>query len=426
MFPVDYICKKELMKILYILMLGLLSAYTSNAQKGLAGGIWRGELLRNDGNAIVVNFEIVKEGNTEKLVLLNAGDRLEADDIEQRGDSLFVKLPFFDSQFRLKMNSKKQVTGKWIKTLADRDVVIPFVAQHNRSYRFKVMSKQKPKDVSGRWAVDFTDTVSQRSTPSVGIFAQSGHKLTGTFLTPYGDYRYLEGVVDGDSLKLSGFDGGYAQFFRARVGADGSIQNGQFYTGAGPATQVWKAVRDENAALPDASAAAHVKEGAEPRLNFTFKDSDGNPVSIHDDRYKNKVIILQILGSWCPNCLDEAPLFIEMYNQYKPQGLEVIGLSYERTEDFTKSQKAVRNFINRLKINYPVLIAPVAVGDTLRTEKTLPQINKIPAFPTTIFIGRDGKISSIHSGFTGPGAGEEEYNKQKAEYRHIVEALLGR
>ncbi len=414
------------MKGVLILLFGIMISCAGQAQKGLEEGIWRGELLRSDGNAIVINFEVTNGNDGTKLVLLNAGDRLEADEIEQKGDSVFVKLPFFDSRFRFKLSGKGRVTGQWIKTLADRDVVIPFTAKNNEAYRFKVSSSKKPVNVSGRWAVDFTDTVTRRSTPSVGIFKQEGNKLTGTFLTPYGDYRYLEGVVDGDSLKLSGFDGGYAQLFRARVGGDGTITNGEFYTGSGPATQVWHAMKDANAALPDASAAAHVKEGMEPRFDFTFKDSDGNPVSINDDRYKNKVIILQILGSWCPNCLDEAPLFIEMYDQYRDQGLEIIGLSYERTEDFTKSQAAVKNFIRRLKINYPVLIAPVAVGDTLRAEKTLPQLTRIPAFPTTIFIGRDGKISSIHSGFTGPGAGEEEYNKQKAEYRHIVEELLSR
>lgn len=423
---VDYICiKLGGMKFFYVLA-GVLFFYTTQAQKGLSPGIWRGELLRSDGNAIVVNFEITTANGDTKLVLLNAGDRLEADDIEQKGDSVWVKLPFFDSQFRLKLNGRNQVTGKWIKTLADRDVVIPFTAKNKQPYRFKIKSKQKPVSVAGRWSVSFVDTITQRSTPCVGIFSQTGNKLTGTFLTPYGDYRYLEGVVDGDSLKLSGFDGGYAQLFKAKVGRDGSIEKGEFFTGAGAATQVWNAVRDDNAVLPDASAAAHVKDGMEPRFDFTFNDVDGHPVSINDERYKNKVIILQILGSWCPNCLDEAPLFIEMYNQYKKEGLEIIGLSYERTEDFAKSQRAVRNFVQRLKINYPVLIAPVAVGDTLRTEKTLPQLTKIPAFPTTIFIGRDGKISSIHSGFTGPGAGEEEYNKQKAEYRHIVEELLGR
>jgi len=413
------------MKGLYIVLAGLFSLQFAQSQEIIRKGIWRGELLRSDGNAIVINFEVVHKDNTTKLFILNAGDRLEVDDVSKKGDSVIIKMPFFDSQFRVKARGKDRLEGTWIKTLADRHVVIPFTARNNESYRFKIKSKARPADVSGRWAVNFVDTAG-RSMPSVGVFAQSGNKLTGSFLTPYGDYRYLEGVVDGDSLKLSGFDGGYAQLFRAKVGEDGSIQNGAFYTGAGPATQVWHAVRDDNAVLPDASAAAHVKEGMEPRLDFTFKDSDGNPVSINDECYKNKVIILQILGSWCPNCLDEAPLFIEMYNQYRDQGLEIIGLSYERTEDFTKSQAAVRNFIRRLKINYPVLIAPVAVGDTLRTEKTLPQINKIPAFPTTIFIGRDGRISSIHSGFNGPGTGEEEYSKQKAEYRHIAEELLSR
>lgn len=410
----------------YLIAYSIFFLISARGQTGLPEGIWRGELQRSDGKVIVTNFEVSRANDSPAIFILNAEERLKADDIRVEGDSVFIKLPFFDSQFRLKLEGGSRVSGKWIKTLADRDVVLPFTAQNNQPYRFKITSGKPPVNVAGRWAATFTDTVSGRSTPSVGIFAQSGNRLTGSFLTPYGDYRYLEGVVDGDSLKLSGFDGGYALLFTAKVGTDGSIHDAGFFSGAGPATQKWQAVKDPQAALPDAAAVVHVREGAEPRLDFTFKDSDGVPVSIKEDRFRNKVVIVQILGSWCPNCLDETAFLVDLYNEHKEKGLEVIGLAYERTEDFARSQAAVRNFMRRLKVNYPVLITPVAVGDPLRVEKTLPQIDNIPAFPTSIFIGRDGKIAVIHAGFSGPATGREEYEKQKKEYYHIVEELLSR
>lgn len=360
------------------------------------------------------------------VYILNASERLEADDISIEDDSVFIKLPFFDSQFRLAFSGKNTLDGTWRKRLADRDVILPFNAVYNETYRFKTTSRSAPSSVSGRWAVTFTDTTNGRKSTSVGVFEQKGKQLTGSFLTPFGDYRYLEGVVDGDSLKLSGFDGGYALLFVAKVNADHTISYGRFYSGAGPATQVWDARKDPNAQLPDASAATHVKPGMQPRFDFSFKDVNGNVTSIGDERFKNKVIVIQILGSWCPNCLDETRFMGELYKEYKNKGVEIIGLAYERTEDFARSQVAVKNFMKRLDVQYPVLIVPVAVSDPQRTEKTLPQLERIPAFPTTIFIDRKGEIQTIHAGFSGPGTGEADYKKQKEEYYHIIQELLSK
>lgn len=398
---------------------------SASAQKSqLRKGIWRGELERNDGYNIVINFEVVAKKGKTVVYIKNADNRLEADDITTTKDSVFIKLPFFDSQFRLAFSGEGKLTGNWIKTLADRDVVLPVTAVHNANYRFIVNNNSVPADVKGRWAVSFIDTVTQKPMESVGIFQQKGSKVTGSFLTPYGDYRYLEGVVDGDSLKLSGFDGGYALLFLAKVEGNQKISNAKFFTGAGPATQIWNAERDENAQLPDASTATRVKPGVEPKLDFTFKSVDGEDISINDPRFRNKVVVIQILGSWCPNCLDETAFLVDVYKEYQSKGVEIIGLAYERTTDFAKSQAAARNFMKRLKVNYPVLIAPVAVSDPERVEKTLPQIEKIPAFPTSIFIGRNGEIELIHAGFNGPGTGEAEYKKQKEEYYHIIDRLL--
>jgi thiol-disulfide isomerase/thioredoxin len=189
------------------------------------------------------------------------------------------------------------------------------------------------------------------------------------------------------------------------------------------APRIWEAAKDAAARLSGNASSALLKQGVSPKLDFTFKDVDGNPVSINEDRFKNKVIIVQILGSWCPNCMDETVFMNELYKQYKSKGVEIVGLAYERTADFTRSQQSVRNFMKRLKVEYPVLITPVAVGDPQRAEKTLPQLEKIPAFPTTIFTDRKGEIQKIHAGFNGPGTGAD-YEKQKEEYYQIIDNLL--
>lgn len=399
--------------------------YTLSAQQNnsLADGIWRAILERPDSNNIVFNFEIKDNAGKKIIYLRNAAERLAVDDITVKDDSVFIRLPFFDSRFKAAIVSKNEIRGEWIKRLADKDQVIRFVAFNNQPYRFKSINKKANADVSGRWATIFSDAAGNHKVDAVGVFKQKNNLVTGSFLTPSGDYRYLEGLVDGDSLKLSGFDGGFAIYFTAKIKDGKTLADGKYYSGLGASPQTWSAARDPQAKLPESLSSTSLKPGVEPKLNFTFKDSDGKTVSINDGRYKNKVVVVQILGSWCPNCMDETVFMGELYNKYKSRGVEVIGLAYERSTDFERSQNSVRNFMKRLKVEYPVLIPEVAVSDPQRAEKTLPQLERISAFPSTIFVDKKGEVQKIHAGFNGPGTGED-YEKQKEDYYGIIDALL--
>jgi len=411
-------------KVLFIIA-GILAAYASNAQRSvaIANGIWRAVLQRTDGVGIVFNFKVTDTAGRKLIYIMNAGNRLAVDDIYEKDDSVVIRLPFFDSEFRAARSGDDTLTGRWITHLADRDVFIPFVAKHNADYRFVVSNKKIVTNISGRWSAAFRDTVTGKISSLVGVFEQNGNHLTGSFLTASGDYRFLEGVVDGDSLKISGFDGGYAQYFSAKIDDNNRISGGRFFSGNGPATRVWTATRNDTAQLREASPQEYLNTAVAPVLNFAFKDADGKQVSFADERFRNKIVIIQIMGSWCPNCMDETGFINQLYDEYKHKGVEVIGISYERTADFSRSVPAVKNFIKRLGITYPVLIPPVAVSDPLRAEKTIPQLQKITAFPTTVFVGRDGIIKEVHAGFNGPGTGED-YKKQKDEFYRIVNHLL--
>ncbi|MFT3947994.1 MAG: TlpA disulfide reductase family protein [Agriterribacter sp.] len=411
-----------LKRFLTAILFFIYSAGNAQQNEALKNGNWRGILSRPDGKEIVINFEVKDSLRKKRIYIINAAERLAVDDITIKGDSVIIILPFFDSQFRLIANRRNQLAGEWIKHLADRNVVIPFTATHNENYRFKVSQANPVANIAGRWSAIFSDSAGTKSSSNVGVFEQSGNKLTGSFLTVSGDYRYLDGVVDGDSLKLSGFDGGYALLFTAKINDDKTITGGRFYSGAGPGWQQWSAEKNNDAVLPE--TASLLQPGVSPKVAFTFKDVDGKPVSFSDKRFKNKVVVLQISGTWCPNCMDETRFLNEIYPEYKSKGVECIALLYERTADFSRSQAAAKNFIKRLNVAYPVLITPVAVGDPQRVEKTLPQLEKIPAFPTAIFVDRKGEIQKIHVGFSGPGTGEAEYSRQKEEYIHIIESLL--
>jgi thiol-disulfide isomerase/thioredoxin len=414
------------MKKLWIYCLagiGMAACNTGNATKNLANGVWQAKLHRNDGANIVFNFEVKDSAGKKILYVINATDKLLVDDVKVNGDSLFIKMPFFDSEFKAKLNTDSSVEGVWIRHLADKDVSIPFSALAGVAERFKVNTPAAAANVSGRWVTQFVSAKDKGKTPStaIGEFKQSGNTVHGTFLTTTGDYRFLDGVVDGDTLRLSTFDGSHAYLFTAVVGKD-SITNGRFFAGIGDGLENWSAVKNDTARLPDERTIATMKPGQQ-QLNFTFPDLNGNKVSIKDDRFKNKVVIITLMGSWCPNCMDETGFLSTWYDKNKDRGVEVIGLAYERTTDFEKSKKSLEGFLKRFNVKYPVLITGVTPADPEKGEKTLPQLTGIKGFPTTIFIDKKGNVQEVHTGFSGPGTGEH-YEQFQADFNRLVSGML--
>jgi len=382
-------------------------------------GQWRAFLERKDGNNIVFNFEVKDSAGKQVLYLRNAGERILVDNITREGDSLFIQFPFYESQLRARVTPEGNLEGLWLRHLAADWLSVPFKAMYGENYRFAADKDNEKANVAGRWAAVFRAANGTDTTFRVGEFRQKGSHVTGTFLDAGGDLRYLEGGVSGDSLKLSCFDGTHAYFFTARITGD-KMTGGNYY--AGPAGhETWTAVKDANAKLEDQFAMTKWKK--DMPFNFTFKDLDGNPISLSDERFRNKVVIVQIMGSWCPNCMDETRFLSGFYNEYNSKGVEIVALAYERSTDFQRSQASVRTFQQRFQVNYPMLITGAAVGDPQRAEKTLPQLERIVNFPTTIFVGKTGQIEKIHTGFSGPGTGEH-YEDQKQEFYTIVNDLL--
>lgn len=398
-----------------LLLLAAFFFFTGCSRPGLSTGVWRGALKTATGNDIPFNFEITDTAGKKQMTIFNGSERFKVTDVNVNGDSVAIKMPLFESEFKLKL-SNGALSGKWIKHLADSDAVMEFNAMHNIAWRFK--SDKKPAaNISGRWAVGFGE--GEEKDFAVGEFKQTDAKLTGTFLTTTGDYRFLEGVVNGDSLYLSCFDGGHAYLFNAKIKGD-SLTAGKFYAGH-TGTDVWAAVKDANAKLPDAYSLTALKPGFK-KISFTFKDLNGKNVSLTDERFKNKVVIVQIMGSWCPNCMDESAYLVNYYKKYQPKGVEIVGLAYERTTDFARSQKALQQLKDRFNIPYPILITGYtpARGEA---AKSLPMIEKVLGFPTTIIIDKKGDVRKIHTGFSGPGTGSY-YLEFISEFEQLTDNLL--
>jgi thiol-disulfide isomerase/thioredoxin len=379
--------------------------------------VYRAVLLREDRYPIIFTVEKAAVRGKPVWYIRNAEERIRVDSIRQQGDSIWVDMPFFESRFELKALSSGAITGNWIKGTTRADQVMP-VQIDKGSTRFTSNNVPNQYSIDGRWRVNFTRPTGG-SRPAVAEFRQRNGKVTGTFLTPSGDYRYLEGILNGDSLQLSCFDGSHAYYFGARLSGPGTITNGIFASGA-KHVETWSAGKDPQARLDETSSMMYLREGQE-KLNFRFPDLDSNLVSITDPRFDNKVVVVQIMGSWCPNCMDETRFLSRYYDSNANRGLEIVALAYEYSTDYKRAQKSLRKFQQQFDVKYPMLITGVTSSDSLRTEKTLPQLTHIKAFPTTLFIGRDGKVREIHPGFYGPGTGAYH-----AEFRKTFQETMDR
>lgn len=406
-----------MMKISFVLSLAV-CAFTYNttkAQSLLKSGIWRGVTKTAKGVEIPFNFAVTNAGAKTQLAIINGSERFEVTEIKYKGDSVFIHMPLFDSEFRLR-HSGGNLTGQWLKNLGSNVVAMSFSATPNISWRFK--TPEKPAvNITGRWSVPF---VSDGKTDlTVGEFKQFGAKVTGTFLSTTGDYRFLEGVITGNNLYLSSFDGGHNYLFTAKVNGN-KIVGGKFYSGL-TSVDYWSGTKDANAKLPDAYSLTALKPGYK-KLAFAFKDLNGKKVALTDSRFKNKVVIVQILGSWCPNCMDETAYLVNYYKKFHSKGVEVIGLAYERTKDFANSQRTVKQLKRRFDIQYPLLITGYTPsnGDPARS---LPMLARVVGFPTTIIIDKKGDVRKIHTGFSGPGTGEH-YKQFIAEFEQLTTQLL--
>ena len=271
-------------------------------------------------------------------------------------------------------------------------------------------------DISGIWKAEFVD--SDGVSPARGEFRQSRSRVTGTFLTPTGDHRYLEGSYENGLLRLSTFDGAHAFLFQARASNDGRLSGDYWQRDSYHAR--WSAMRtdDAGATLPDGWEDVALTN-AEGRFNFQFPDLEGRSVSLND--FRGKVVLVNIFGSWCPNCNDEAPLLAAWDRKYRRRGLEIVGLAYEFTGDAARDREMVRRFAQRHGIDYTLLLA--GVSDKKKASATLPDLTRVLAYPTSVFIGRDGKVRKIYSGFSGPGTGAH-YDKLRTELETEIGALL--
>lgn len=382
----------------------------------LRAGDWRFE-LDIKGQILPFNAELAQDGNQYQMIIHNDEESIVVDDFEFRGDSIFISMPVFDSEFQGRITSDSTIEGLWYNFAKGPDYTIPFIARGGVHSRFDDQNENVSGDFSGNWEVTFSPD-SEDSCKAIGVFEQSNDRVTGTFITETGDLRFFEGIVRGNQMWMSTFDGSHAFLIRADKDENGQIV-GHFWSGT-HWDEAWTGRNNPNFTLTHPDSLTYLNDGYD-HLEFEFPNLEGQKVSLNDDRFHDKVVIVQIMGSWCPNCMDETRLYSDLFDQYHDQGLEIIALAYEKSADFEVASSKVSKMKHDLHADYDFLIAGTA--SKKEAAKTLPMLNHVMSYPTSIFIDKQGHIRKIHTGFYGPGTGDL-YLEYKSEVTSFVQNLL--
>lgn len=383
----------------------------------LQTGYWQARITLPGGD-IITGFEIQRDRENYRATLINGQERVKIDEVNFSNGQLLLRFPAFNNEINARLKNDKLIGILTLVKRYGKTQLMPFIAIPGSERTDKFTCKVPSIDLSGRWAAQFHNE-NGSSNRSIGEFTQRGSDVFGTFLTPTADHRFLSGYVCDNKFHLATFDGAQAIIF-AGEGKNGEIINANFWSGT-EFHQTWSAVPDPDATLPDAYKLTYLNPGYD-RFNFEFPNLDGQLVSLTNKKFDGKVIIVTIAGTWCPNCHDEAKLLASLYKFYHNQGLEVIALMYEHFEDQEIAKEQIRRFRRKFDIQYETLIA--GISDKTEVSMTLPSLNFVSAFPTTIFIDRSGMVRVIHTGFSGPGTGRH-YDQLKKEITDLIVELIG-
>jgi peroxiredoxin len=273
-----------------------------------------------------------------------------------------------------------------------------FYAFHAKPYLEAATSGESAPKIAGLWEIE--DVHSGKGEQSWHLIVhQNENEVSAAILRVDGDTGLLTGAYRDGIFTLSHFSGARPSLMTLAARPDGSlelVQNGRTLTAIRAAEARAKGLP----APDDPMQHTTMKDGNEP-LRFAFPDLSGRLVSNTDARFHGKVLLVAIGGSWCPNCHDEAPYLEDLYRKYHAAGLELVDLSFEEGDQL-KDPARLRAFIQQYGIEFPVLLP----GEPSELNAKLPQAVNLNAWPTTFFVGRDGKVKAIHTGFAGKASGE--------------------
>jgi thiol-disulfide isomerase/thioredoxin len=380
-----------------------LLAVPAIALAGSFGGIWDATILSGT-DPVAFRLEVTE--SPVKVCFFEDQQPVCSTSARIAEGKLVAQWDFLKTELRLETKDRS-LSGMYHLYRSNRDMNV-----EANVHQAPAESPAAPMKLEGEWearAVERPAAVAWQL-----LVRQSGSEIKGTILRVDGDDGTMVGRVDGKHFTMSHFSGDRPVVLTGDLLADGSLDMklGQTKLVAlRPAD-----ARARGLAPPlDPGTYARAKNPDEP-FRFKFPDLNGRVYTEAD--FRGKPLIVTITGSWCPNCRDEAPFLAELYERYHGKGLEITALCFEEASD-AEQHAQLRAFIRKFGMQYPALLA----GEPADLKTRVPQIENLSAFPSSIYIGRDGRVRAVHTGFPGPGSGEE-LTRVKSEIRQLVERML--
>ena len=344
-------------------------------------------------------FEVIyANSDSFFLEIINGRERIKITDLSfghnrsTGQDSLVISFPEYNTYIKAYFE-EDLLEGRWYVP-GKGDYSIPFLARHGKADRFEHVEESQGLNVSGKYAVVFGIDDENEEYPAVGTFTQDGEIVNGTFETETGDYRYLSGEVVGNHLWLSCFDGSHAFLFKSKISPTGQM-TGFFKSGKHWQT-LWTAEKDSLARLSDPDS---LSKPTEDVFIFNFQDENDDPIDLNSGKFQGKAKVIQIMGTWCPNCKDES-LFLADFHKNKPSNLEIISVAFERQKNAEEAYGLINAYKDKLDIQYDIVLGGQA--SKAEASEKFPSITEIISFPTLIFLDEANQIRRIHTGFNGP------------------------
>ena len=381
-------------------------------------GSYRGVLESPGGElAFPIHIQPGQSGDSLQAFTVNGADTTYYEEAYIKGDSLILGYSYYDSYLRAKVNYDGSLSGTWSRR-AEQGTrsKLPFRAHTSDYLRYSSTSPES-YPFEGSWDATFTDE--DGTFPAEGTFvSQPGGVLHGTFKKETADHRFLEGAFSDSSFVLSTFDGAHASLFKAELQEDGSLEGDYWSRDDYHAT--WTAEKGEGNLRSPLQVAADQAVGKP--ANFAFPNLSGDTLRVSDPRFENKPMLVYLFGSWCPNCADETRMLKDLYTEtYADTDLQIIGLAYEFSGNYQKDAEMVSRYKNRFNIPWPLVVA--GISDKTKAAQTLPFLDSVISFPTSIFVDRDHTIRAIHVGFNGPATGSTYYMEIQRFKDHIKQIL---
>ncbi|MCS7024225.1 MAG: TlpA family protein disulfide reductase [Bryobacteraceae bacterium] len=368
-------------------------------------GVWHAAVRNPAGEEVAFQLDLRPNGAGWEGALVNGSDRNVSTAGVFDGRQLRLEFDYWDAVLEASLESNCWV-GQFRRTYRKTTLVREFRAQREPLHR---VSSKPQVDFSGEWLLEVT--VNGKPEPYRAVLKQQGETIEGILLHITGDSGALTGYVEGRQAVLSRFDGIRATLVKLQLdpeaGLTGTLDSSKPFVG-----------KRATSTVEEPTAITRMRDPDQP-FRFEFPDLEGRIVRSSEERFQGKVLLITIMGSWCPNCHDEAPLLNELYQRFRSRGLEVVALGFEYTGQADRDVRQLKIFAKRHALAYLILYA----GATEEAEKKLPQLENFRSYPTTILVGRDGRVRLIHNGFDGPATGER-YWRLKQELTEAVERAL--